>query len=253
MIRYVLVDINNNEYQINNESFKRLEDGSTIQADTIERSFKAGSVFPGEQRDESKEITFQYNIDYNNEQDYRLAENVLRMNLRKAYILKDIVNNIQTEILLTEHTIAYDDGGMFLGSINNIMFKQLRPFWEDIDYTYESLGSSENTIRIDNTGFIETPPIITIQALEQITKLSIRLRENGYGIYIKDLQFGTTGLNTYIIDNGDGYAELNGINRNQKISNNTGFFNLIIGQNTLDFVLNGAANIEVKWKRRFYL
>jgi hypothetical protein len=175
------------------------------------------------------------------------------MHLRKAYILKDIINNIQTEVVLGSHTITYDDGGYFLGSMNLILFKQLRPFWEDVDYTYENLGSSENVIRINNTGYVETPPIITIQALEQITKLSVRVRENGYGIFIKDLQFGTTGLNTYIIDNGDGYAELNGINRNQKISNNTGFFTLIIGMNTLDFSLNGAANIEVKWKRRFYL
>jgi hypothetical protein len=253
--RYVLVDENGDFLNIRDESLKRLTDESSIEVDIIERSNQAGAEFPGIQRDKSKEIALQYNLDRSDENDWRLYENTLRYWLRKTRILQDVKYQIQTEVLQNEHGITYDDGGFNLGGLNTINFIQLKPYWEDINYTVEGgTGSFSNEIlTINNDGFVETPPIITIRALEDVSKFSIRLLENNRGIVIQDLQFGVSGLNTYIIDNYSGTAELNQIDRKNKIRPGTGFFNLLVGTNRLEITANGAIVADVKWKRRYYV
>jgi hypothetical protein len=257
--RYRLVDVNGTVYEINDDTFKRLEDGSTIEVDIIERSFKAGADFPGIQRDESKEMTFQYALNRSDEQLYRSYENNFRRNLRRGRWLQDTINNIETAVLLREHVIAYDDGGFKLGSLNNVTLIQLKPYWQDIDFTVlEDSGASERTFTIINDGYVETPSIITLRALEACPKFQIVNSTNdpdldGQGIVIQDLQFGTLGLDTYIIDNGDGSAELNAADRKNKIRQGTGFFNFAVGTNVLDFTLQGQCAINIAYKKRYYL
>lgn len=257
--RYKLVDIVGNEFQIDDDTFRRLEDASKIEADIIERSFKAGADFPGIQRDESKEMTFQYSLNSREEQLYRDYENEIRKQLRKTRWIRDTINNIETEVILTEAVIAYDDGGFNLGSVINITFVQLKPYWQDIDPTIiRESGISSQSILIENIRYIETPTIITLQALEPCPKFSIINTSedpelDGQGIVVQDLQFGTIGLDTYIIDNGAGTSELNQADRKNKIRAGTGFFNLGVGRNRLDFVLAGQCGIRIEYKRRYYV
>jgi phage-related protein len=253
--RYVLVLEDGTLYNIVDWTFKRLEDASSIEVDIIERSFQAGAEFPGVQRDESKEITYQYNLDRQDESAYRARENELRMKFRQTRYIRDMLNNIETEVLLRENTIAYDDGGFNLGSLNTVTFIQLKPYWEDIEYSIEGdTGAISNeTITIINDGYVETPPIITIQAIEAVTRFSIRLLQNNRGIVIYDLQFGTSGLNTYILDNGEGTVELNQIDRKNKVRAGTGPFNLLLGRNDIEITSMGQIIIQIKWKRRYYL
>jgi hypothetical protein len=253
--RYVLVDEDGNLFNIVDGTFKRLEDSSTIEVDVVESSFQAGATFPGIQRDQSKEISYQYNLDRRDEQLYRNYENNLRMWIRKTRYIRDMVNTMQTEVLLSDHTITYDDGGFKLGSVNSLTFTQLKPYWEDIEYTTEGdTGAiTSDIITINNDGFAETPSIITVRALEGVPKFSIRLVQNGRGIVIQDLQFGTSGLNTYLIDNGDGTVELSQIDRKNKVRTGTGPFNLLVGRNDLEITSQGEIVIQIKWKRRYYV
>jgi hypothetical protein len=256
--RYKLLDENRQEFALLDPSFRRSEDVSEIEVETVERSFRAGAEFPGVARDMSKEITFSYDLNKHDEQLYRARENLLRYNFRKIRWIQDTINNIETEVIFSSSNIAYDDGGQFLGSKNEVRLKQLRPYWWDIEYNSETeSGFSSGTLVIDETdqdGWIETPPIITLDAYEPCTKFSIRVLETGHGIFIQDLQFGSNGLNTYIIDNNHGYAELNMTDRNSKIRGGTGFFLLQPrAKNTLIFELNGQCDALVQWKRRVYL
>lgn len=256
--RYLLVDVSGGTYQINDDTFRRMEDESTIEVDIIERSFKAGADFPGIQRDESKEISYQYQIN-TSEQAYRLYENQLRQKLRKVRWIRDTINNIETEILFKESAIAYDDGGFNLGSVNNISFIQLKPYWRDVEPTIlQESGVSSQAFIIENNGYVETPTIITIQALEPCPKFQIintceDIELDGQGIVVEDIQFGTVGLDTYIIDNGAGAVELNQADRRNKVRLGTGPFNLGVGRNRLDFTLQGQCAITIEWRRRYYL
>jgi hypothetical protein len=252
--RYRLVDQDGNTFDITDPTFRMLDDSASIEADIVERSFRAGADFPGIQRDESKELNFVYSLNNSNEQTFRNYYNQLTYWFRKTRYIQDIINNIETEVLYVDRSIGYDNGGFNKGAENNETFRQLRPFWEDIDYQEEEeTGITSDTIILNNNGYYETPALITIQALEQITKISMRINETGNGIIIKDLQFGVRGLNTYVIDNKDGTIELNQILRNQKIQSGTGFFNLRVGVNTMVIQLNGQAEVTIRFKRRYYI
>lgn len=256
--RYKLLDENRDPFTWTDPTLKRNEDISEIEVETVERSFRAGAEFPGVARDMSKEISFRIDINTNSEQTFRNTLNELRFYLRKVRWIQDTINNIETELLFANISIQYDEGGYFLGAVVEVRFKQLRPFWWDIEYSSEEeSGFSTGQIVIDETnqdGWIETPPLITLTAYEAITKFSIRILETGHGIFIQDLQFGSSGLDTYIIDNENGEAELNMVDRNSKIRGGTGFFLLQPRtKNTIIFEFNGQADALIQWKRRKYL
>ena len=253
-MRFSMVDIDNNEYIFDDSAFRILDRGLSIELDVIEKSFSPGADFPGIQRDESSKLEFIYDFNKPIENDFRSSLNELIRQSRKTVIIRDNVNQLETEAILESVDIKYDDGGFNLGSQNTFSFKQLTPYWRDIDYIIVSESDiTSGVVIIDNNGYIDTPPIITILAQEPIPKIAIRINETKRGILINDLEFGLVGLETYIIDNKAGYAELNQINRNQKIKNGTGFFDLRVGVNTILIEMTGMAEVEIKYKRRYYL
>ncbi len=252
-MRFELYDVDGNKLEVTNNSFKRLSDTSTIESEIVEKTWRAGADILGIKRDESKSITFIYDIYSNSETTFRQETNEFRQFVRKAVTVRDSKNDIETSVVLTDFSIEHLEGGYLHMSRNEVTFKQLIPFWEDEEYTTVEVSSSQDSIVIDNTGYIDTPPIITIEAQEQITKFSVRVAETGEGILISDLQFGLLGLTTYIIDCKEGTAELNQILRNMKIKDGTGFFNLQVGVNTLEFSLSGSAIISIQYKKRYYI
>jgi hypothetical protein len=252
-IRYKLIDSLGAEYIINDPTFKLLEEENPVEVDFVERSFRAGDDVPGIQRDQAKDLNFQYDTN-DTEGNFRNYVNEFIKQCRKALYIRDTYLNIEAEIRMTSHTNAYDEGGFHQGAVNTITFRMLKPYWQDIEYTtITDTGTTADTYIINNTGYIETPAIFTLVALEAVTKYSIVRREDNFGIVVKDLQFGTEGLTTYIIDNADGTIELNGINRNETIVDGTGFFLLQPGVNTIDITTNGVVTVEIQYKRRYYV
>lgn len=252
--RFSMIDADNNEYEFDDRAFKILNRGLEIELDIIEKSFNPGADFPGIQRDQSSSLEFIYDFNKSTESNFRASLNELIRQARKTLIIRDNVNETETEAILESTEIAYDPGGFNLGSQETFTFKQLTPYWRDIEYIPVSESDiTSGLITIINNGYIETPPIITITAREAISKFAIRINETKEGILINDLEFGVAGLNTYIIDNKAGFAELNQINRNQKIKSGTGFFDLQVGINTILLELSGAAEVEFQYKRRYYL
>jgi hypothetical protein len=246
---------NENYYIINNGSCKILEDIFPVETDIIERSFVDGAIAPGETRGTSKDLPFK--IDFNNpsEQSFRTYYNTLLYWIRKAIRIRDRINQIETDVRVIEDSIIYDEGGQFKGSVLNVTFKQLIPFWKDVDWIEQSENLSlTNQIIINNTGY-DTYPIFIVTVDQNLPKFLIKCIETNLGIGINDLNFGKTFLPTYIIDNENGEALLEGILRNDKIIAGTGFFHLRRGVNTL-FVRtynNIDVDFTIRYKRRYFI
>jgi hypothetical protein len=254
MIRYKLIDILDNEYGLDDKTFKMIDDSLTTEADIIQRSFRAGGVFVGQQRDTTKNITFIYDVNEPTDILFRQKLNRLLLEFRKTVKIKDTILNIEVDAIQTDHQISYDEGGYFRGARCSVTFEFTSPYWRDVDYeVVTDTGFTSGSISITNDGYIDTPLYITLTALDACNKYSLRVRETGQGILVRDLQFGISGLNTYIIDTKEGTIELNGISRADKIKAGTGFFNLQVGYNTIDILSTAPLLVEVKWKRRYYL
>lgn len=235
------------------ESFKRIDDDMEIEVDLLERSNMAGAVSSGIQRDASKQIEFRFDINFAAETNWRETLNKLLQRFRACIMLRDYVNSYETEVKLSNINIQWDEGGYNLGAVVSITYAQLEPYWQDIDYqSIQDSSLTSQTFTINNNGYIETPAIITLVAIETCTKVLVKLEENDRGIYIQDNLFGTLGLTTLVIDNQDGTIELGELNRNANIRQGTGFFNLQPGINHLTIETDGAVQTLIEWKRRYY-
>lgn len=254
MTRFILIDDDDNQYPLSDNTFKILEDAIVMDSDFIERSSRPGADFPGIQREQSKSITFQYDINEPNDAAFRIVYNTYRKYFKSTAKIRDTILNIEAEFRLESHTISYDEGGYLRGARGQAVFRMLTPFWESVDYTTETeTGTASDSMVLNVVGYMDTPPIITVTAESQITRLLLRIFETDEGIYINDLTFGQNAGDVYIIDCKEGTCEMNGVDRRGSIRSGTGFFNLQPGANTLlmEFT-GGTASVEVKWKERSF-
>lgn len=255
MGRYKFYDIDEVEiYDIDDNTFKLLEDVGSIESEIIERSFTSGAIFPGIQRDESKELTFSFQLNRGDENDFRDYFNEFIHYARNARFLRDTTNSIQTEILLVEKAASFEDGGWNKGAGITVSFSQLTPYWQDIAYIETTaLAQTNYQAVISNAGWVSTPPIITLTANTIINEFYVKRVEGNKGIFIKDLQFGNLGLTEYVLDFGAGTAKLGGIDRANLIRKSTGWFDLLVGNNTIQIVTSASCDILIQLKRRFYI
>lgn len=251
--RYQLINQYGEIYNIVNGTCIILEESGTIELDKVEKSYLEGAVVPGIQRDMSKQITFQ--IDVNNETDdlFRTEYNELITRAREAIIIRDRKLLLQTSVRLVERGFAFDSGGELRGGTMSLTFDQITPFWEELTYREETIETGD--LVIENNGNLPTAPIIIMEVPgEPVTRFLVKVVEDNFGIGISDLAFGSQGLNTYLIDCESGEITLNGILRNQKILPGTGFFQLRRGQNTLRMkTTNDSISMAVRWKQRYWI
>lgn len=254
--RWAFVDEDDNIHTLDDYTFTMLSEESQIEVNIVERSFRAGADFPGQKRHKSRELTFSYNINKGIEQDFRDYENEMRYQLNKAIKLRDTVREVETLIELSSVTIEYDEGGFLHGATVTITLIMLQPYWEDIIetsvYEYSTTGTSKE---LDNSlGYIETPVIIVLTANAPCSSISFRNDETGIGIRIEDLAFGVLGNDEYTIDMKEGFVYLGDEERNNRIADGSGFFNLEPKlSNTITFDLNGNCDVEFKFKKRYYI
>jgi hypothetical protein len=254
--RYLIITEDGTTFRIENGSLQKPEDSFSIDNDVIERSFTDGAIIPGESRGTSKELILNVAINNQSESAYRDIVNNLFYWCRKAVTIRDTVNNIETDVRISELPIEYDEGGQHLGSTVSFVFIQLIPFWKDVNFIEVSENLSlSNQLVIDNDGYYDTPAIFIIQTDQEIPKFLIKMQETNLGIGINDLNFGKVNLQTYVIDNENGEALLSTILRNDRIISGTGFFFLRRGTNTLNVTtwLNRDIDFTVRYKRRFFI
>jgi hypothetical protein len=252
--RYMLITEDGTQFIIQNGTLQKPEDTFGIDNDIIERSFIDGAIAPGESRGTAKELILNIAINNQSESVYRDTVNDLFYWCRKAVTIRDRKNNIETDIVINELPISYDEGGQHKGSTVSFVFTQLIPFWKDIDFIEVTENvSASNQLIIDNDGYYDTPAIFILQV--EIPKFLIKMEETDLGIGINDLSFGKVNLQTYVIDNENGEALLSSVLRNDRIISGTGFFFLRRGTNTLNVTtwLNRDLDFTVRYKRRYFI
>jgi hypothetical protein len=265
MTRYRIIDINAAYFDIDSsaignglhESFMLNNDSVQADVKIIEKTFRDGGVFSGNIRLKSKEIEFSYYTTAKTDALFRAEINPLIFWCRKAVLLQDLANNLETTILFDTYDIKYEEASHLRLAKITITFKRLTPYWENSTNTVYNISgstsSNSGTLSITNNGWLPTQPIITIDAHELTTKILFHVLSTNEGIYIKDLQFGLTGLSQYIINNIEGTIKLSGNKRNNMIQQDTGFFEFPVGTFDLDYDLNGDCDISIVFKERYYI
>jgi hypothetical protein len=266
VLRYRLVDINNNTYDLSPSdyfSIERNDDKSSTEIKLVERSNQAGAEVSGDPRDKSKEISFSFNYCNQDESDFRTFINNLLYQFKKAVKIQDVINSIETEIIFSDPSLKYDTGSVHKVVEGGIKCKQITPYWRDINLTSHNINPDSNAYEytINNTGWVETPSYIQVSlnsAISSIPDFTVRIKNTTFGINIQDSQFGINNLNYYQIDNKDGICQIwdgliSPVDRTDKIYAGTGFFNLQIGIQTLQFINLQGASILLYYRNRYYL
>ena len=129
MYRYTLIDIDGNEFEIQDETFKLESKSFSVELDIIERTFQAGADFPGIQRDKSGVLNFTNDVNKSDEQIFRNTKNTLIQKLRNTILIRDNINKIETDVRLQEITVNYDIGGYNLGTTGNTISRHCLTPW----------------------------------------------------------------------------------------------------------------------------
>ena len=263
MIEYALRDIDANELILNDATVEQPTQGSlTLNDDSVSydnrivpSSSLPGSVKLGKTRVEARELIVSFSRSDPVVADFRTEENTLLEFLSRAVSLVDKTNSLLVPIAVMDYRAAYDPGSNRLSSDNEIRLQMLDPFWRDLVATNISqvviLGTSD--IAITNLGFLPSPPVMTFTATVAVSQIQIFIDENKEGIQIDDALYGTVGFLTIIIDCEKGTVDLVGLDRTISILPGTGFFDLIVGAQTLKVVSTAAHNISLDYFKRFFI
>lgn len=260
MIEYNLKDRDGNLYSLNGgavsralkDSWTQGEDLFSYDSKIINKTFLPGATLVGSSRLASREFTLMVESTDPVSTAYRAEVNELLEFLSRTKYLVDVTNDMQIEIVTDSISIGYDPGGLKKISHNQISFTALTPYWEALTLTTVTGAVLADTIKevaISNTGFVSSPPLITLVTTAAVISVQAYLTGNQYGIRIDDSLFGTTGNLTMIIDCVNGEITINDINRNASIIEGTGFFSLTPGIDTLNLL---CADQDVNYTIDFY-
>ncbi len=263
MIEYALRDIDDNEYVLNDASIDQPARGSfTYTAEDFQNDNRivpnsaiAGSVKLGKTRLMSREITLRFTRAHSATSDFRTAENVFMEFLQRAVLLVDKTNSISIKIAVIGNSLPYDVGSHKLSSSNEITLMALEPFWKALtpDNETDSLLTGTNTIALTNSGYLETPPIITLTAVVAVTQFQIYIDATKNGIQIDDTLFGTISYNEMVIDCEQGTVKLEGVDRTQSILPVSGYFTIPVGSSDLKIVTTSDMDIDMDFYKRYYI
>jgi hypothetical protein len=256
-IKWRLVDIDDNTFDLDDGIFLVNNDNFKIDLDIEERTFLDGGIFDGISRMETKEMEFKFIKNFQSDADYRDYFNEIIYEFRKAVKIQDIINSIETEIEFAEFSITYTDNSYLRVSENSILIYLKNVLWETINYTTVNIGGSSPTTSgtqaLTNNGWTPVYPIITLTANTSASNIFFVIQETNKGIKIIDLQFGDVGLTEYIINCLSGFITLGGLKRNENIQSQSGPFAIPIGSSTLEYIINGDVDIEIKYKEKYYI
>ena len=218
-----------------------------------EKSYLPGAVLLNTPRCTSGDLSLRYVRANDNDDTFRSAENNLLNWLSKAVYLVNVTKGIKTRIECDAHTIRSEEGALFLAGKQNMSFKQLNPYWETIaDFTGESVGA-HILLDITNDGFLPTQMDFTLETAHICNTITIKNNTTGYGIIIQDSSFGNGALTHYYINNTTGLTYLEDVLRVANIQQGTGFFDLAVGENSVEITTPVPVTMDYTFKKRYFL
>ena len=250
-LTYNISDLSNNKID-----FRR---GSTsLNLDIVEKSFRNGAVLIGERRIASKELSIGIELHKPADSDFREEFNQFCYYATQAEYIEDTDNNIRTKV---EFIGFADNPYLTQGTVNkggyvDLKFRQLTPFWEDLTAQTATDTGTDLSIVINNNGFLDCPAIFTVTASALCSLVLIYISDPVRGIEIQDLSFGDNAtLDIYLINNEEGTALLGDeqYNRNDRIRGGSGFFDFPVGTFTLVAEFTVSCQLDISWRRRYFI
>lgn len=231
---------------------------TTVDLDVIEKTYNHGGVFIGERRIMSQDLTIRIDINEQTDDEYRDNYNNICYYASACEYIECTSNNIRTKVELKSITETPDNptGSMLRGGIIDLIFRQLTPFWEDLTAQTDTKTGTSLTFVINNSGFIDCPPVFTITASALCILIKIYISSPVRGIEIQDVNFGESAtLDEYVIDCENGTVVLGDgeYNREDRIRGGSGFFDFPVGTFTLNAEFSVSCQCDISWRRRYYI
>jgi hypothetical protein len=243
---------------IANEKIALNRGDTALNLDIVEKSFRNGAVLIGERRIESKELTISIELFDPTDANYRQEFNQFCYYASQAEYIEDTDNGIRTKVEFMGFTDSpyQAQGTINRGGYIDLKFRQLTPYWEDTTEQTDTDTGTSLAMSINNTGYLDTPPVFTIAASALCTSILIYISDPVRGIEIQDLAFGSNAtLDDYVINNENGTALLgdDSLNRNDRIRGGSGFFDFPVGSFTLNAEFSASCQLDIAWRRRYYI
>lgn len=263
MIEYQLKDADGNTYDLNGDTVTvELKGSWTHGADSFEKdnrivesSFLPGAQLIGEPRLMSRSLTL--TVERASKTAWRDEMNELLQWINKARWLVDVTNEMELAVVVRVSTLEYDRGALKRSSSNTFEFSVLSPCWRGTtakSYTGTVLADTLTDVAINNEGFLDTAPVITLETTAAVDSLQVFLKGTEVGIQVDDALFGTAGNLTMVIDCETGLVSIGDVNRNASVAEGTGFFMIPPGSDDLRMLFaDEDVDYTVEFRERFYV
>lgn len=262
MIEYNLMDINGNIFELNGSSVSLIErktlgfDGESFAFENkiIENSFLPGGIKIGESRLKTRTLNFYFTIAKTNDSDFNTHINNILFNLNKVAFLIDVTNSKRISVNLRSINVPHDIGMEKRLSEIDFSLECLNPFWED--YNLQEINDTISagvlkTIIFINDSYMDIYPIINLTA--QTACSYIDIQNNLQFIRVENSYFGTTNYKNISINNEEGFIALGITDITKDIKDGLGFIYCPVGQTLLNFKTPVACDLNIQYRRRYYL
>lgn len=260
MIEYELKDAAGNTFPLNGatvttplkNTWSQGGDSFSFDNKIIEKTYLPGSTFVGESRLMGRELTLTVEKTNPDAGLFRDEVNTLLDFVSRTKFIVDVTNDMEIEVVVGDVSADYASGSLKHYAGLSFSFSALTPYWQALTATVVTGTALTDTILqvlVDNQGFLPSPGLITLTTTAAVISLQLFLTASSVGIQIDDSIFGTAGNLTMIVDNILGEVTIGALNRNDSIIEGTGFFDFIVGSNTLNIL---AADQDVDFTIEFY-
>jgi len=265
MIEYQLKDKDGNIFSLNGpfvsanlkDTLTQSEDDFQYSNKVIENSYLPGSTLVGDSRLQARDLTLSVTIVNEESNAYRATVNELLAKIGSTCCIIDATNNIQIKVAPSRSTISYVEGALKHLSTNEFMFTMLTPYWEGIStevLTGTAFADTILEVPVINAGYLSTPPVVKLVTTAPVDNVQMYLKSNSYGIQIEDDLFGTSINTEMTIDCNLGRVSVGDIGRNASIVEGTGFFNFVVGSDTLNILCSDVdVAYSISYHKRYYI
>ncbi len=233
--------------------------------ETLEKFGKSGSFAVGDNTFKESKFTVSFYIVAKTDMDYR-AKVLQIMNYFKPknnpfYFQIEYddlaLTTLQTQVQISDFKHSYKEGNEHRFADLKIELTILDPFWEDAAYTdlpfLNVLPNTSFTIPVADLTLLECYeafPIITITSLGFNPNIVLTNQTNNYSIQLTDSNFSSGGIMQ--INSETGEIRI-GTNIKPNIKTGGYFLKLENGDNSILYQAQNAADINVKFRKRFLI
>lgn len=258
-----IVDGSDNELKLDADFLRSFSISSYARRVNIQpRYSKSGGVVTGDEQVDARDINIGFKNLAESDQAYIDQMNEVAGFLvpeNGPFYLEDRALDRRTEVRFISMSDEPAEGNVMRVADNNkLALKMLDAHWEDLDeiiVSGESSGVTNNdTIPVNNTGPIDSYPVITVTALATVSEFTLSNDTLGISCKLGTNNFVTGAIFTIDCINGiitlnDGISEQEA---SQYLFNGTGFLRLAPGANSISYQSSfGDVLIEIAYRRRF--